>query len=133
MYRLSLGPGETPLYDPFWTAAAHGSTDALDMILQHWAASPSSILDPGTAQGDMPLHVAAAAQRPLTTHQSFEECIRSQDAVMTALTPEHRRCEGSDVEVSLLDQPNHAGKTPKQLSKESRIMWQQQQNRRQQR
>lgn len=79
------------------------------------------------AQGNTPLHVAAAARSYFTITQSVEECIRSQDAMMTALTPERRAYDGHSVEYSLLDQPNEAGKTPKQLLEESRILWQQQQ------
>lgn len=79
------------------------------------------------AQGNTPLHVATAAQNCFARDQSVEERIRSQDAMMTALTPERGVYEENDVQVSLLDQPNQAGKTPKQLCDESRNMWQQQQ------
>lgn len=59
-----FGPSETPQYDPFWTAVAHGSADALDVMLQHWAANPSTILSPD-ARGFRLLHVACAhAQLP---------------------------------------------------------------------
>lgn len=64
IHPSSLGPAEIPLDDPFWTAAAHGSTDALDVMLQHWAANPSEILDPDV-RGFRLLHVACAhAQLP---------------------------------------------------------------------
>lgn len=84
------------------------------------------------AQGNTPLHVAASAKKYFTIHESVEECIRLQDAMMTALTPERRGTERNDVKVPLLNQPNQAGKTPKQLREESRIMWQQQQKQQQQ-
>lgn len=59
-----LGPGEIALDDPFWIAAAHGSTDVLDVMLQHWIANPSTILAPN-ARGFRLLHVACAhAQLP---------------------------------------------------------------------
>lgn len=59
-----LGPGEIALDDPFWIAAAHGSTDALNVMLEHWIANPSTILAPD-ARGFRLLHVACAhAQLP---------------------------------------------------------------------
>lgn len=72
IHPLSLGPGETPLYDPFWTAAAHGSTDALDVMLQHWAASPSSILDPD-AREFRTLQVASENAHLHTVHFLLDE------------------------------------------------------------
>lgn len=78
------------------------------------------------AQGNTPLHVAAA-QNHFTRDQSVEERIRSQDAMMRALTPECRAHGKSDSKKSLLDQPNEAGKTPRQLCEESRSMWRKQQ------
>lgn len=79
------------------------------------------------AQGNTPLHVAAAAQSHFARDQSVEERVRSQDAMMRALTPECRAHGDNDGERSLLDQPNQAGKTPRQLCEESRNMWRQQQ------
>ena len=41
-----LGLGDSHLDDPFWIAAAYGSTDALRVLLMHWdAADPSTRLD----------------------------------------------------------------------------------------
>lgn len=64
LHPSSLGPGDIVLDDPFWIAAAHGSTDALDVMLQQWAANPSTIPAPD-ARGFRLLHVACAhAQLP---------------------------------------------------------------------
>lgn len=64
VHPRSFGPADSPLWDPFWTAAAHGSTDALDVMLQHWTANHSAILAPD-ARGFRILHVACAhAQLP---------------------------------------------------------------------
>ncbi|KAK6063018.1 ankyrin repeat protein [Seiridium cupressi] len=37
--RNVLGPKDSPLDDPFWTAAAYGSTGALQLLLEHWDAA----------------------------------------------------------------------------------------------
>ncbi|KAG6365629.1 hypothetical protein INS49_007240 [Diaporthe citri] len=66
------------------------------------------------AQGDAPLHMAAA-QNHFARDQSVEERIRSQDEMMRALTPESRAHGEDDSEQSLLDQANQAGKTPRQI------------------
>lgn len=88
--------------------------------------SQDLLLSAANAQGDTPLHVAAA-QSHFAQDQSVEERIRSQDAMMRALTPESRACGEMDSKQSWLDQPNRAGKTPRQLCEESRSMWRQQQ------
>lgn len=72
IHPLSLGPADIPLDDPFWTAAAHGSTDALDVILQHWAANPSTILAPD-ARGFRLLHVACAHAQLATVRFLIDE------------------------------------------------------------
>ncbi|KAH8768306.1 ankyrin repeat-containing domain protein [Diaporthe sp. PMI_573] len=90
------------------------------------------ILHDVNGQGNTPLHVAAAAQSRSALDQSAEDRIRSQDAMMRALTPELRAYGGDGSEQSLLDQPNKAGKTPRQLCQEmGSTRWQQQQNARQ--
>lgn len=72
IHPASLGPAEVPLDDPFWTAAAHGSTDALDVMLQHWVADPFAILAPG-ARGFRLLHVACAHAQLATVHFLIDE------------------------------------------------------------
>lgn len=37
----ACGPGYISCYDPFYVAASCGSTDALRMMLEHWAADHS--------------------------------------------------------------------------------------------
>lgn len=37
----ALAPGEVYYYDPFWVAAAHGSTDALRVLLEQYTAAPT--------------------------------------------------------------------------------------------
>lgn len=86
------------------------------------------LLRAANSQGNTPLHVAAAAQSHYARDQSAEERIQSQDAMMGALTPECRADGEMDSKQSLLDQPNRAGKTPRQLCEESRSMWRQQQD-----
>lgn len=78
------------------------------------------------AQGNTPLHVAAG-QNHFARGQSVEERIRSQDAMMRALTPQYLAHGENDGEHCLLDQPNQAGQTPTQLCEETRNMWRQQQ------
>lgn len=80
------------------------------------------------AQGDTPLHVAATGRWWLDRNQPVEEHIRSQDALMRMLTPECRADVGHKSEQSLLDQPNRAGKTPKQLCEEIRRVWRKEQD-----
>lgn len=53
----SLGPGETHGHDPFWTAASYGSTDALRVLLEHYAADPTQTQAPD-ARGYLLLNVA---------------------------------------------------------------------------
>ncbi|KAI7779508.1 hypothetical protein LA080_000792 [Diaporthe eres] len=79
------------------------------------------------AQGNTPLHVAAASQGHFARDQSVEERVRSQDAMMRALTPECRTHGDNDSGNTLLDQPNQEGKTPRQLCEERRNMWRRQQ------
>lgn len=90
------------------------------------ASARDILLRATNAQGNTSLHVAAA-QRHFARGQSTEERIRSQDAMMKALTPEGRAYGGNDGEQSLLNQPNQARKTPRQLCEESRSMWRKQQ------
>lgn len=72
IHPRSLGPADVPLDDPFWNAAAYGSTDALDVMLQHWAANPSAILAPD-ARGFRLLHVACAHAQLATVHFLIDE------------------------------------------------------------
>lgn len=90
-------------------------------------SSQDFLLNAANAQGNTPLHVAAA-QSHFVRDQSVEERTRSQDAMMRELTLEFRACEEMDSKQSLLDQPNQAGKTPRQLCEESRSIWRQQQH-----
>lgn len=72
IHPSSLGPADIPLDDPFWNAAAHGSTDALDVMLQHWAANSSAILAPD-ARGFRLLHVACAHAQLATVRFLIDE------------------------------------------------------------
>lgn len=72
IHPSSLGPGEVPLADPFWIAAAHGSTNALDVMLQHWAANPSVVLAPD-ARGFRLLQVASAHAQLATARFLIDE------------------------------------------------------------
>ncbi|KAI3390471.1 hypothetical protein diail_9564 [Diaporthe ilicicola] len=68
-----LRPAEIPLDDPFWTAAAYGSTDALDIMLQHWAANPDLILAPDK-RGFRLLHIACAHAQLPTVRFLIDDC-----------------------------------------------------------
>lgn len=68
----SLGTADIPWDDPFGNAAAHGSTDALDVMLQHWAADASRILAPD-ARGFRLLHVACGHAKLATVHFLIDE------------------------------------------------------------
>lgn len=56
----TLGPGD--LHDPFATAASYGSTDALRVLLEHWAASPA-LNEAPEARGFLLLHLACQSAR----------------------------------------------------------------------
>lgn len=53
------------LYDPFLTAVAHGSTGALNVMLQHWGASPSSNLAPDAGSSNLLQVACGHAQLPM--------------------------------------------------------------------
>ena len=86
----ALGPGETHSYDPFWAAAYHGSTDALRVLLEHYAAHPNQTEAPN-ARGYLLLNVACQSAhvgtaRFLLDNQLAAAEIHAQEAHgMTAL------------------------------------------------
>ncbi|CAN8099419.1 unnamed protein product [Discula destructiva] len=49
-----LGPGTSPFDDPFWTAAAHGSTGALRALLVYWDATCTLIGHAAWATAEIP-------------------------------------------------------------------------------
>ena len=89
-YPRALGRGDSHVYDPFWSAAHHGSTDALRVLLEHYAADPSQTEAPN-ARGYLLLNVAChSAQvntaRFLLDSQPAYGDIHARDAQgMTAL------------------------------------------------
>lgn len=73
IHPSALGPGETLWHDPFWTAVANGSTDTLDVMLQHWEATPTDIVAPD-ARGFSLLQVACAHAQLPTVRFLMDEC-----------------------------------------------------------
>ncbi|EYE90852.1 ankyrin [Aspergillus ruber CBS 135680] len=55
--QAALAPGKVEYYDPFWVAVAHGSTDALHMLLEQYTANIAQT-EPLDKRGFMVLDVA---------------------------------------------------------------------------
>lgn len=55
--QAALAPGEVEYYDPFWVAAAHGSTDVLHTLLEHNTADLART-EPLDKRGFLLLNVA---------------------------------------------------------------------------
>ncbi|KIN09101.1 hypothetical protein OIDMADRAFT_111204 [Oidiodendron maius Zn] len=84
------GPGETDRFDAFWAAAYHGSTDALRILLEHYAAHSTQIIAPD-ARGFLLLNVACqfaqvdTARFLLDNHLAAGDIHARDDYGMTAL------------------------------------------------
>lgn len=112
------------------------------VLLDNAGCPAEDILRAVDAEGNTPLHIAAgkgdiggdsqqARMRPVEmTEGRLEDRLREQDAMMMALLPHGRGggVEGPDkgdsgAGLSLLDIPNAAGQTPRELKEATRRKW----------
>lgn len=105
------------------------AAESVRFLLGEAGAKGAQVLRAVDAQGNTPLHVAAAQGHLLELGgKSAEDRIAAHDAVMTALTSSDRPTGENDTGLSLLDRPNQKGETPRQLREESRRRWRQEEN-----
>lgn len=110
--------------------AADGLRDveAVGILLEQAGPRADEVLRAADAQGNMPLHIAAATGH-VCDADTTEDRIRAQEEMMRALLPRARAGEGAGegdtAELSLMDRRNAVGKTPRQLSQETRKQWRQ--------
>ncbi|ODM14597.1 hypothetical protein SI65_09942 [Aspergillus cristatus] len=90
--QAALAPGEVEYYDPFWVAAAHGSTDALRVLLEHYTIDPTRT-QPLDERGFLLLN-AACRQPPLGMVHARDR--HGETALLSAAAS--LACLSSDVE-----------------------------------
>lgn len=75
VFPNACGPGYVSHYDPFHVAASCGSTDALRMMLQHWAADPSQVVPAPDERESSLLYVACLGGQVETVRFLVDESL----------------------------------------------------------
>ncbi|KUI54255.1 Serine/threonine-protein phosphatase 6 regulatory ankyrin repeat subunit A [Cytospora mali] len=108
--------------------AANGLLDveAVRILLKQAGLRANEVLQATDAQGNTPLHIAAATGHVYDA-VTTDDRIRAQEEIMRALLPRGRAGEGigegDTAGLSLMDQPNAVGKTPRKLYQGLPLTW----------